>query len=85
MATERMAIVRLPGCFPISLRLSWAHWRRAGTRHGARSNPAFVAVSFVQLGIRPPSSGRRLWVYVRGGYALFVEVSVDRRQFVGAS
>jgi hypothetical protein len=74
-------IVRLPGCYPVAVSLNLAHWRPNGTHH-VKSNPALAAVSVVKLGVGKPSSGRRLWLYVRGGYALHVDLVVDRRPLV---
>ncbi len=74
-------IIRLPGCYPVHLDASLGRWRPNGTKH-AKGNPAVVAVSVVKLGVDKPTSGSRLWLYVRGGYALHVDVVVDRRPLV---
>lgn len=72
-------IVRLPHCYPVQLSGSTLHWHRDGTKHGPKSNPRFLAWSFVNLSCEKPSGGRRLWIYFRGGYALHVDLYVDRR------
>ncbi len=58
---------------------SLAHWERNGTKHGPQSNPFLVAVRLVHLGSTVKVTGRRLWVYFRGGYAIRVEAWLDRR------
>jgi hypothetical protein len=66
----------------LSIYASFAHWQPNGTKHGPRSNPRFVALSFLKLGRDTGDedfAGRRLWVYLRGGYAFFVDAILDRR------
>lgn len=76
-------IIQLPHCYPVLLDANLSHWHRNGTRHGPQSNPRWIYLSLVKLGMtNRPSSGRRLWVYVRGGYAMFFDVYVDRRPLV---
>lgn len=78
--------IQLPGCYPLHLGASLAHWEPDGMHHGAKSNPAVIHLSLVKLGTNaaargtpgPDSSGLRLWVYFRGGYAWFCEVHIGR-------
>jgi hypothetical protein len=61
---------------------SFAHWRPNGTKHGPQSNPQLIALSFIALGRYTSNkdfAGRRLWVYLRGGYAFFIDAILDRR------
>ena len=75
--TCRLALL---GCYPILFEISTWHWKRNGTQHGPQSNPRLLTTSLVKLaGVQSPSSGRRLWLYFRGGYALHADVYVDRR------
>lgn len=72
----------LPGCWPVVFSWSGAgHWHRDGTKHGPQSNPTICAFAFVRLGrtTSPTFIGRRLWLYVRGGYAIMFDAYVDRR------
>lgn len=69
----------LPGCYPLWFELSWAHFYRGGTQHGPQSNPWLITARLYDLKITAPSAGRRLWVYVRGGYSFYVEAVIDRR------
>lgn len=39
----------LPGCYPLRITFSLAHWHPNGTSHGAKSNPTWVAASYVKL------------------------------------
>lgn len=74
-------INRLPGCYPVVTTHSGkSHWHRNGTHHGPQSNPAAFHVSVVTLGTGSVDfTGRRLWIYLRGGYAWCVDVFIDRR------
>lgn len=72
--------IKLLGCYPVILNFSSAHWQRNGTNHGSKSRPSVIAASLVRLGVQPPTAGLRLWIYVRGGYAWFAEIYVDRRE-----
>lgn len=70
----------LPHCPPIVINADAWHWRRNGTQHGPQSSPRLVALSLVRLGnVVAPSSGFRLWVYFRGGYACHADCYIDRR------
>lgn len=70
-------IIRLPGCYPLLLEASLAHWHRDGTHHGPQSSPRVAAARVVRLHGTwhsrgtpgPDSTGLRLWLYLRGGYA----------------
>lgn len=44
-----LMIIRLPGCWPLVLTVSLAHWKPNGTQHGAKSNPAVIKLSLVRL------------------------------------
>jgi hypothetical protein len=59
--------------------VNWAHWFPEGTHHGRQSLPRFVAVRLYPLAVQRPSSSWRVWLYVRGGYALHADVTFDRR------
>jgi hypothetical protein len=62
---------------------SLSHWEREGTHHGAKSMPRIMAMTSCRINPylepHPEWSGRRLWLYFRGGYALYVEFFIDRR------
>lgn len=72
-------VIRLPGCWPISPEFSFAHWERDGTHHGPKSRPRLMACRIVRLAVSPPSTGWRLWIYFRGGYAFHCGLTIDRR------
>lgn len=44
-----------------------------------RSNPKLISADYVKLDVTPPSFGRRLWVYFRGGHSFAVGFYVNRR------
>lgn len=46
-------IIRLPGCYPLILRASLAHWKREGTHHGPKSDPVLIAAKLVRLESNP--------------------------------
>lgn len=73
--------IALPGCYPVDLTQSGlGHWRRNCTSHGPKSMPRLFAASLVRLAsVEHPSSGWRLWLYFRGGYAWRGDLYVDRR------
>ena len=79
-----MKTIRLPGCWPIKIDASLAHWRREGTKHGPKSMPRIMAILWCKLDTlsgkpHPEWSGRRLWLYFRGGYAFCADFIIDRR------
>lgn len=41
-------IIRLPGCYPLSISPSLAHWSPNGTSH-KKSNPRVIAFTYVRL------------------------------------
>lgn len=67
------------GCYPLIVEVCWVHWEPNCTHHGPQSNPRLIALSWLDLKY-PPSIMRRLWVYFRGGYALYVDITIDRRE-----
>lgn len=46
-------IIRFPGCYPVQISGSLAHWEPNGTHHGPKSNPALMAAKFVKLECSP--------------------------------
>ena len=74
--------IKLPGCHPVHLIASFAHWEPNGTSHGPRSNPRLIAATLCALfrdNVDSRHLGFRLWLYFRGGYAFFIDAIVDRR------
>ena len=74
--------IRFPGCYPVRLSASAAHWKKDGTHHGPRSSPKIASLRIVRLGSTPSPLpiGYRVWLYFRGGYALFADAYIDRRE-----
>lgn len=72
--------IALKHCYPVNIMLSTSHWVPNGTQHGKKSNPKLLAVSLINLpSVCSPSTGHRLWIYIRGGYAFCVDLFIDRR------
>lgn len=73
--------LRLPGCWPVVFDFSTSHWKRDGTHHGPQSNPIVAILRRIHLDSeRSPSEGWRWWFYARGGYALHLDLWIDRRE-----
>lgn len=76
---HRTVRINLPRCYPLVVEFNWAHWSPMGTNHGPKSMPSVIAVTAVKLNVNPMNWGRRLWLYVRGGYACHADFFLDRR------
>jgi hypothetical protein len=71
LAPRRLAIVIL---------FDWCHWKPNGTSHGPRSTPSWFWLGYHgDIAVQRPSTCRRIWLYIRGGYACHVDVTFDRR------
>lgn len=78
--------IKVSSSSSIYLEASLAHWKRNGTNHGTKSNPKFVYISLVKMrstemqrGTKGPDNiGRRVWIYVKGGYAWYGSIVLLR-------
>jgi hypothetical protein len=59
-------------------RCVWEIGAHKTTSHGPQSNPRLIAANLVSVSAKW-APGRRLWVYFRGGRAVFASVWWDRR------
>lgn len=71
--------LRMWGCWPLLINFNGQGY---GTQH-RMSNPRLISFDWVRLGIAPlsPSSGRRLWFYMRGNWACCLDFYIDRREY----
>jgi hypothetical protein len=78
--------IRIPGYYSIYFGSSLAHWRPNGTHHGPKSNPRIIHISWLKLRTTAAqrgtpgldNTGRRIWIYIRGGYAWHADILILR-------
>lgn len=85
----RTVRLRLPWLPTIVVTASTAHWyfpRRHLIPHGPQTWPWWkvCGLRYCVIGVSPPSTGHRLWIYTRWG-AWLGDLVVDRRTWPRAS